>query len=1203
MKPSKYPRAIKLAILFCSFICTPFVQILAQNECSTAITLTSSTGCNNTNINLSSATASAGIPLGCAAAGTYNDFWYSFTAASTTQTITLSNIGTRITDPRIQLYSGICGALTSVACSSSPHTSLTQTGLTIGATYYVRISQYGAFGSSGNYKIDLCITHPVAPPANDDCSGSTLLTSSTACTTVSSSLYYATSSAGTIPAGCSISGTVYEVWFRFVATATTQNVSLSSLGTALTSSTTYVQMLSSSDGSCTGTLTSLGCSAASSTLSVSSGITVGSTYYIRVFVSSNPVGISSAPYGFNICVQQGGGNDACANAIQLTSSTTCSTTSGTLNGATSSGSLYGGSCGVTNAADVWYSFVAQSTNPTIVFTNNGIPRNSSNRAVVQLLSGGCSGLTSISCASRNDAFGTAYNHTTSGLTIGQTYYVRIFSNQTTTPTSAWTFTLCVTDAASSYAIETAKSYVNITKQNAGGSIDVGDVLEIRTTMSLTGTGTIDSLSFHDTLKVGAGFAYQVGTLAMRTNEGKVYGSTYTEAAGDDAAFAVGSGAGTDTIIRINFGTNATSARGGSAVATSSLPRTAGGNYLIMATYRVAVNQPEGTRINFGGGSFRYRDATTGLFSVVTFPRDSLIVYASPTVCPNAVSATNVIGDEYNGTFGTATGTNQQNRTPSANTNYVYKTFTSGTPNDNFYGVTNNTASTGTVTDRQLPISTANTSRVFGVWDISGDHTNATDQDRGNPPCDASQPVSATNPCGYMMVFNAAYKTDTAFQFNVANACPNTYYEVSAWFKNVCYKCGQDSAGRGQWSGSSYIPTGTYDTTGVKPNIAIKVNNLDYYNTGDIRHQAAGVARMSETADSANRWVQRAFVYKTDATTTNFTLTLRNNAPGGGGNDWAIDDISFKTCSPSMQMTPNSSQTFCENGQVDMRVYVESYYNMYQYYEWERSTDGGNTWGAAPDVTGAQTFSYTNVGNGYRDTVSYPSLLATTSTDGHRYRIRVATTASGLSNSCAVFNTDETIVINLASSGCSVLPAELLKFNVELNGDRSVLTWKTKDESLKGYEIERSNDGVHFSFIGFVNAKGINRSETSYLFNDPVAVSGKVYYRLKMVSFATESNKYSNTLSVTLNPQQKFEITNLVNPFVSTVNFQLTAYRNEAVELQLTDALGHPVVSKKIMVNKGANAVSFNVPQTLARGSYLLRVVSPSGSVHKIIQKQ
>lgn len=1334
MKPSKYPKTIRLIILFCSFLCIPFVQTFAQNECSTAVTLTSSTGCNNTNINLSSATASASIPLGCAAAGTYNDYWYSFTAASTTQTITLSNIGTRITAPRIQLYSGTCGSLTSVACSSSPHTSLTQTGLTIGATYYVRISQYGAFGASGNYKADICITHPVAPPTNDECANSVLLTSAVSCTSTSGTLFYSTASSG-VTTACG-TGTLYDVWYRFQATATTHAVTLSSLGASLTTSNTYLQVLS---GSC-GSYTSLGCGTAANRLKVT-GLAVGTFYYVRIYTTATPTVIPSTAWTFNVCIQNpptnddcsgavsliaaststctntagsldmstvstptagcatgtnydvwysftatavthtislsnvgsaitapriqlysaacgsltsiscatgtsltqaaltigtnyyvrvsnnttdpsatsgsntgfnicvvsstGVLNDNCAGATSITSSTSCNAIAGTLVGSTVTG--ISASCGSNTSADVWYSFVALTSYPTITMGNmgsdiSGGPR----RGAIELFSGSCGSLTSLSCQIGN---GTATITTTgvnggAGLTVGQTYYVRVFSNQAGAPASS-TFTICVQDpSAGTLAIETSKSYTNVTKSNGGGSIDVGDILEIRSTLYLS-SGTIDSLSFQDTLKAGAGFTYQTGTVALRTNEGKIYpigGSAYTDATGDDAGHAVGTGVGTDANIRIFMGTSPTSSRGGSAN-NANLPR-GSGNHLVMATYRVQVTGVEGTRINFGGGSFRYRNQATGLFTEVVFPRDSLIVYASPTVCPNAISATNVIGDEFNGTFGTATGTSQTNRNASANTTYTFVNFTSGSPQDNFYGITNNSASAGTNVTQTLQKQNAIPQRVFNVWDISGDHTGAADVNKGNPPCNSSLPVSATNPCGYMMVVNSSYRTSTAFEFNVANACPETYYEVSAWFKNVCYKCGADYDGTGSFYGGGdgiYIPTGTGDSSGVKPNIAIKVNNLDYYSTGDIQYQGLGGTQTG--SDTLNNWVKRAFVYKTDATTTSFSLSLRNNAPGAGGNDWAIDDISFKTCSPTLQMTPNASQTFCENGQVDMRVFVESYYNMYQYYEWERSTDGGNTWGPAPDVTGAQTFSYTNVGNGYRDTVTYPSLLATTSTAGHRYRIRVATTASGLSNSCAVFNTDETIVINLASSGCAILPAELLKFNVELNGDKSVLTWKTKDESLKGYEVERSNDGVHFSFIGFVNAKGINRSETSYLFNDPVAVLGKVYYRLKMVSFATGSNKYSNTLSVTVNPQQKFEITNLVNPFISTVNFQLTAYRNETVELQLTDALGHAVVSKKIAVNKGANAVSFNVPQSLAKGSYLLRVVSPSGSVQKIIQKQ
>lgn len=1343
--------SFRLAVLFAIKLCLIVYsnQAMAQDECTSATTLTSSTGCNNTSINLSSATASSGIPDGCWAAGTYYDLWYQFTATSTSHTVTLSNIGSRITAPRIQIYSGTCGSLTSVVCgntSGSPVTA-TATGLSIGATYYVRVAQMGAFGGIGNYKADICITHPQAPPSNDNCSSATSLTPGVSCTNTAGNLFYATSTATATSCG---TGTFYDVWYSFTATSTTHAVTISSLGGSLRASTTYIQILS---GTC-GSLTNITCGTASSRL-VATSLTAGTTYYIRIYITTNPTVLPSSDWNFNICVQSPPTNDECASAITLTPGAACTNTAGSLDLATAStatvgcatgtnydvwysftataishtitlsslGSnvtapriqLYSGTCGalvsvacaitpftsltsatvigttyyvrisnngtqitggsggfnicVTNAAvaptndacsspevitssttcnritgtlflatgssaaqitntcgatqtapDVWYSFVAQTAYPNIIFRNIGIPVGSgSNRAVFQLLSANSlciNSYTSLVCNVYNNS-GTDNTITTTslnggaGLTVGQTYYIRIFSNQAGPATNTWTFNLCVQDLTGTFTLETAKSFVNITKQNGGGTIDSNDVLEIRATFSLSGTlGTtpIDSISFHDTLKANAGFGLIASTLVMRTNEGKTYGTTFTEAAGDDAGFAVGSGAGTDTIIRMNFGNGASSVRGGSVTLGSgagvgTLPKTAANNYLIMATYRVRVNRTYGTTINFGGGNFRYRNRTTGSFETLSFPRDSLIVYASPSICPNATSATNVIGDEYNGTFGSQTGGSPaHNRTASTNTTYSFLNFTASTPNDNYYGIPSNTAAAGTVTNRNLAIPAAAGNRVFTVWDISGDHTGATDQSRGNEPCNTSLPVSSTNPCGYMMVFNSAYKMDTAFQFNVANACPNTYYEVSAWFKNVCYKCGQDSTGRGQWSGAGYIPTAPNDTAGVRPNIAIKINNLDYYHTGDIQHQATGVARMSTTADTANRWLFRGFVYKTDATTSNFTLTFRNNAPGGGGNDWAIDDISFKTCSPTMQMTPSANTTFCENNQVNMQVRVASYFDMYQYYQWERSTDGGNTWSAAPESPSVQSFTYTNISGEYRDTVNYPSIVANTTTNGYRYRIRVATTSAGISNSCAVFNTDDVIVIALATSGCNALPTEVLKFNAQLNGDKTTLTWHSREDQLKGYSVERSDNGINFHRIGYVYAKGTDNNEVSYLFNDPVAVNGKVYYRLKLDN-ASGNNTYSNTLTVMLTQHQQMEITNLVNPFRERISFQLNAVRNEDVQIQLADALGHPILSKKLQMFKGGNTVAFEVPQHLAKGSYVLRIVSASGTINKIIQKQ
>lgn len=1324
----------------------------SQNECSTAGTLTSSTACNNTNINLNNATASSSIPLGCWAAGTYTDNWYQFTAVSTTHTVTLSNLGTRFTNPRIQIYSGSCGSLTSVVCGNTSGTPVTATatGLTIGATYYIRVANLGAWGSNGNYRADICVTHPQPPPSNDDCSASTSLTPSATCTNTAGTLFYATATATATACG---TGTFYDVWYNFTATSTTHAISLSSLGANLSAASTYIQVFS---GTC-GSLMNISCGAASSRLVITT-LTAGTTYFIRIYTTTNPTILPSSAWNFNICVQAPQTNDAVCSAVTLTSGASCSNTAGNIDLATNSAppagcasgtnfdvwytftpsvsttytvnlsslganfnasriQIYSGTCGsltsvscsvsphtslsqplvsgttyfirisqngtqVTtgsggfnicittsatappsndgcsspqvltssttcnnvggtlfnatastigqitntcggnqNAADVWYSFVAQTAYPNIIFRNIGIPvGGGSNRAAFQLLAANTlctNSYTNLICNLYNNT-GTDNTITTTalnggaGLTVGQTYYIRIFYNQSGTPTNAWTFSLCIQDLTGAFARQTAKSYINVTKQNIGGSIDVNDVLEIRATFSLTGTNSvthIDSISFQDTLKANAGFRYQTNTVAMRTNEGKIFGSAfpYTDAAGDDGGSAVGGGVGSDTIIRINFGTGATSSRGGSVtISSTSYPRTAAGNYLIMATYRVTVNRTYGTVINFGGGSFRYRNRTTGAFETVVFPRDSLIVYATPSICPNATSATNVIGDEFNGTFGSQTtgAMPSHNRNASTNTTYSFLNFTPSSPNDNYYGITSNTAAAGTIINKNQPIpeSVAN-SRVFGVWDITGDHTGASDVNRGNPPCNTALPVDpVTNPCGYMMVVNSAYKMDTAFQFNVANVCPNTFYEVSAWLKNVCYKCGQDSAGRGQWSGSSYNPTGPNDTTGIRPNIAIKVNNLDYYSTGDILHQGAGVARLSTTADSANRWLFRAFVYRTDSVTNNFTLTFRNNAPGGGGNDWAIDDISFKTCSPTLQMTPSANSTFCNNNQVNMQVRVATYYDVYQYYQWERSTDGGNTWSAAPEMPAIQQFTYTTVSGEYRDTVTGPSIIASATTNGYRYRIRVATTIGGISNSCAVFNTDDVIVVTLASSGCNPLPNEVLKFNAQLNGEKTALTWTSIEEHLKGYEIERSDDGVRFKSIGYVIAKGSGGNEVSYLFNDPVSVSGKVYYRLKLDNF-TGNNSYSNTLSVKLEQHAQLEISNLVNPFRERISFQLNAVRNEEVQLQITDALGKPLLNKKLQLTKGSNAIAFEVPLQLAKGSYLLRIISTSGNIHRIIQKQ
>src|SRR5258708_27588442 len=104
----------------------------------------------------------------------------------------------------------------------------------------------------------------------------------------------------------------------------------------------------------------------------------------------------------------------------------------------------------------------------------------------------------------------------------------------------------------------------------------------------------------------------------------------------------------------------------------------------MATYRVVVYAPYNSTINVGGGAFTIKDGNTGVSGTLSLSTRNAIVYSSPGLCPNAVSATNAIGGDFNGTFGTPATSAPliKNRGTSSNVpGYIYSYFSTNTPQD------------------------------------------------------------------------------------------------------------------------------------------------------------------------------------------------------------------------------------------------------------------------------------------------------------------------------------------------------------------------------------------------------------------------------------------------------------------------------------------------------------------------------------------
>ena len=107
------PTTFFVSFVFIFSLFSPKAVFSQGNESSGAVSLTSATSCTipttgNPNYTLNNATQSSGVPAGCVTGGNGNhyDVWFSFSAANTTETVTIGNFGNNITNSEVQIFSG-----------------------------------------------------------------------------------------------------------------------------------------------------------------------------------------------------------------------------------------------------------------------------------------------------------------------------------------------------------------------------------------------------------------------------------------------------------------------------------------------------------------------------------------------------------------------------------------------------------------------------------------------------------------------------------------------------------------------------------------------------------------------------------------------------------------------------------------------------------------------------------------------------------------------------------------------------------------------------------------------------------------------------------------------------------------------------------------------------------------------------------------
>jgi gliding motility-associated-like protein len=269
------------------------------------------------------------------------------------------------------------------------------------------------------------------------------------------------------------------------------------------------------------------------------------------------------------------------------------------------------------------------------------------------------------------------------------------------------------------------------------------------------------------------------------------------------------------------------------------------------------------------------------------------------------------------------------------TNYSYSG--SSCPNDGFYTITSSA-----------------TQCFGGTWhNLGADHTpNDTD--------------------GKFMLVNASLAPGIFYLDTVRGLCGGTTYEFSAFIVNL-------------------LRPNSCNGRGTDPNLTFTIERTDgtiitEYSTGDI----------AET--DLPTWVQYGTFFQTPANISTVVLRIRNNAPGGCGNDLAIDDILFRPCGPrvdaGVSQSTSDSISLCAD---DTRSFLlEATYSAGYAdprLQWQLSTDQGLNW---QNIAGATTTTYTRNPTG---------------AGNFQYRLLVADGANINNPVCRVASLPVTFIVN------------------------------------------------------------------------------------------------------------------------------------------------------------------------------------------------
>jgi hypothetical protein len=185
-----------------------------------------------------------------------------------------------------------------------------------------------------------------------------------------------------------------------------------------------------------------------------------------------------------------------------------------------------------------------------------------------------------------------------------------------------------------------------------------------------------------------------------------------------------------------------------------------------------------------------------------------------------------------------------------------------------------------------------------------------------------------------------------------------------------------------------------------------------------------------------------------------------------------------------------------------------------------------------------------------------------------------------------------IIDDMSITGTVALPITIIGFKAALiNNNKVLLDWETVMETnVYSFIIERSDDGVNFQPIGYLNS---NTNNQVYSFLDSTFTNRKiVYYRLKQIDI-NNNISCSNILYVALTNLYNPQILVMQNPSINgkSIGFQPYHFNpNEEIKIEVYNAHGTNMLSTSVKTAL-LNFTEFTLSNNFSSGVYFITFYS------------